>query len=181
MYAPGQHQGTSGPKLSAKYLVIPAFILPPPCQQHKKTITWLFCPHLLTQPSPLPGYECWTCMGRKLDLGRTEMFGEQAYGEQIIVGVGRSMDGKLDLGRIMGSKLDLEANARLKCLAVRWSRHLLRRSQPPFNANYKGRKWQWSNSWLFAPIFYLFASAPAWFMVWMMSMAPLLYPFISSG
>ena len=56
------------------------------------------------------------------------MFGEQAHGEQMY-------EEQIRAGRSMGSKLDLEANARLRCLPVRCSRHLLRRGQPPFNAN----------------------------------------------
>ena len=56
----------SQPKLSAKYLVIPAFIHhTTPCQRHKKTITWLFSWLLLLydRAALLPAYKCWSVWG----------------------------------------------------------------------------------------------------------------------
>ena len=56
----------SQPKLSAKYLVIPAFIHhTTPCQRHKKTITCLFSWLLLLydRAALLPVYKCWSVWG----------------------------------------------------------------------------------------------------------------------
>lgn len=56
----------SQPKLSAKYLVIPAFIhRTTPCQRHKKTITCLFSWLLLLydRAALLPVYKCWSVWG----------------------------------------------------------------------------------------------------------------------